>query len=223
MKPRRYATAAAFKAALNQRLRQVASGADITRRRQLLVFDRYLARLGRVLGDAATLKGGPVLKVRLDRARTTRDIDLRLAGALAGLLERLQEAGRLDLSDFMTFELRADARHPDIAGPGVQYEGQRFRAECPSGRSQTGRAVRCGSARQCAELVFAEVDHLDPVPRLQPMTPQPFVRALILDMWTCCPEGSPIDRDSAFHVVEVKGDPARALAHQDVELAKVEP
>jgi hypothetical protein len=30
----------------------------------------------------------------------------------------------------MTFEVRTDARHPDIAGPGVQYEGQRFRAEC---------------------------------------------------------------------------------------------
>jgi hypothetical protein len=30
----------------------------------------------------------------------------------------------------MNFEVRVDARHPDIAGPGVQYEGQRFRAEC---------------------------------------------------------------------------------------------
>lgn len=131
MKPRSYGTAAAFKASLDQRLRQVAgTGADITRRRQLLVFDRYLARLGVVLGEAATLKGGLVLEVRLERARTTRDIDLRLAGSPDGLLGRLQEAGRLDLGDFMTFELRAHARHPDIAGPGVQYECQRFRAEC---------------------------------------------------------------------------------------------
>ncbi len=131
MKPRSYATPAAFKAALDQRLRQVAgAGADITRRRQLLVFDRYLARLARVLGDAATLKGGLVLEVRLERARTTRDIDLRLAGSAVGLLERLQEAARLDLGDFMTFEVRADTRHPDIAGPGVLYQGQRFRAEC---------------------------------------------------------------------------------------------
>lgn len=131
MRPRRYESAPAFKAALDQRLRKVAgAGADITRRRQLLVFDRYLARLARVLGDAATLKGGLVLEVRLERARTTRDIDLRLVGTPDGLLERLQEAGRLDLSDFMTFEVRVDARHPDIAGPGVQYEGQRFRAEC---------------------------------------------------------------------------------------------
>ena len=102
MKPRTYATPAAFKAALDQRLRKVAeTGADVTRRRQLLVFDRYLARLTHVLGDAATLKGGLVLEVRLERARTTRDIDLRLAGSPDGLLGRLQEAGRVDLADFM--------------------------------------------------------------------------------------------------------------------------
>ncbi|WP_242341290.1 nucleotidyl transferase AbiEii/AbiGii toxin family protein [Anaeromyxobacter sp. SG66] len=130
MKPREYATPAAFKAALDQRLRNVAEPGVIARRRQLLVFDRYLARLVRVLGDAATLKGGLVLELRLDRARTTRDIDLRLVGSPDGLLARLQEAGRLDLGDFMSFEVRVDARHPDITGPGVQYEGQRFRAEC---------------------------------------------------------------------------------------------
>lgn len=131
MRPRRYKTPAAFKATIEQRIRKAAEGgAGIARRRQLLVFDRYLARLGRVLGDAATLKGGLVLEVRLDRARTTRDIDLRLAGSPDGLLARLQEAGRLELGDFMTFELRPDTRHPDIAGPGVQYQGQRFRAEC---------------------------------------------------------------------------------------------
>lgn len=131
MKPRRYGTPAAFKAAIDERLRNAAEpGIGITRRRQLLVFDRYLARLVRVLGDAATLKGGLVLELRLDRARTTRDIDLRLAGSPEGLLARLQEAGRLDLGDFMSFEVRADARHPEIAGDGVQYEGQRFRAEC---------------------------------------------------------------------------------------------
>lgn len=84
----------------------------------------------RVLGPAATLKGGLALELRLERARTTRDIDLRLVGSPDGLLARLQEAGRLDLGDFMAFEVRVDARHPEIAGDGVRYEGQRFRAEC---------------------------------------------------------------------------------------------
>ncbi|HET9596907.1 MAG TPA: nucleotidyl transferase AbiEii/AbiGii toxin family protein [Anaeromyxobacteraceae bacterium] len=131
MKVRRYTSPAAFKAALDQRLRNVAEPAiGITRRRQLLVFDRYLARLIQAFGSAATLKGGLVLELRLARARTTRDIDLRVAGSPDGLLLRLQEAGRLDLGDYMSFEVRADARHPEIAGEGVQYQGQRFRAEC---------------------------------------------------------------------------------------------
>ena len=131
MKRKSYASPAAFKAAVDQRLRNISEpGIGITRRRQLLVFDRYLARLARVLGEAAVLKGGLALELRLERARTTRDIDLRLTGSSGDLLDRLQEAGRLELGDFMSFEVRPDSRHPEIAGDGVRYEGQRFRAEC---------------------------------------------------------------------------------------------
>ena len=55
---RTYASPEAFKQALEQRLRSAAiSGAEFARKRQLLVFDRYLARVVNVLGDAATLKG----------------------------------------------------------------------------------------------------------------------------------------------------------------------
>jgi len=59
------------------------------------VFDRYLARLLRALDDTAILEGGLVLELRLDRARTTQDIDLRLVGSSEGLLSRLREAGRV--------------------------------------------------------------------------------------------------------------------------------
>jgi len=114
MKPRTYAIPAAFKAALEQRLRDSSkSGVELTRRRQRLVFDRLLARVTRVLGKAAMLKGGLVLELRLERARTTRDVDLRLIGSPEDALAQLQEAGRLDLGDFMTFEIpsrRATAR-----------------------------------------------------------------------------------------------------------------
>ena len=83
-----------------------------------------------MLGDAATLKGGLVLELRLDRARTTKDVDLRLVGSPEEVLGRLQEVGRKQLGDFMAFELAPDADHPQIANDGMQYEGQRFRAEC---------------------------------------------------------------------------------------------
>ncbi len=131
MKPRTYATPAGFKAALEQRLRNSPkSGVDLSRRRQLLVFDRFLARVTHVLGKAAMLKGGLVLELRLDRARTTRDVDLRLEAPPKDTLARLQEAGRADLGDFMTFEIQADAQRPEMDSRGTRENGFRHRAEC---------------------------------------------------------------------------------------------
>jgi hypothetical protein len=46
------------------------------------------------------------------------------------VLAQLQQAGRRDLGDFMTFEIGPDEDHPDIRNDGMQYEGKRFRAEC---------------------------------------------------------------------------------------------
>jgi hypothetical protein len=95
---RRYATPLAFKQALEQRIKSSSTtGVDFARRRQLLVFDRFLARVALVVGDAVTLKGGLALEMRLTRARTTKDIDLRMMGSADNVLDRLQSAGRLDL------------------------------------------------------------------------------------------------------------------------------
>jgi hypothetical protein len=131
MTVRTYSSPEAFKQALEQRLRTSAkSGPEFARKRQLLVFDRFLARIVAVLGDAATLKGGLVLELRLERARTTKDIDLRMTGSPDDILTRLQEAARRNLGDFMTFEVGPDDEHPDIQNDGMQYDGLRFRAEC---------------------------------------------------------------------------------------------
>jgi len=131
MPPRSYASPETFKQALEQRLKSSSkSGADFARRRQLLVFARFLARIVATVGDAATLKGGLVLELRLDRARTTKAVDLRMVGSSGELLAKLQQAGRLDLGDFMAFEIVPDADHPEIRNDAVQYDGLRFRAEC---------------------------------------------------------------------------------------------
>ncbi|HEY4014323.1 MAG TPA: nucleotidyl transferase AbiEii/AbiGii toxin family protein [Polyangiaceae bacterium] len=131
MTARAYASPEAFKQALEQRLRAGSTtGAALPRHRQLLVFDRFLARVVVALGDAAILKGGLVLELRLERARTTRDVDLRLTGSADDVLARLQAAARLDLGDFLAFEIGPDAEHPEIQNEGMQYQGMRFRAEC---------------------------------------------------------------------------------------------
>ena len=131
MTVRSYETPAAFKQALEQRLRNASSsGADLARRRQILVFDRFLARLVEEHGNAVTLKGGLALELRLDRARTTKDIDVRMMGAPGAVLESLRAAARRDLGDFLQFTVHPDESHAVIPGDGLKYDGFRFKARC---------------------------------------------------------------------------------------------
>lgn len=128
----RYATPAAFKDALEHRLRAASPG-SVDRARQLVVFSRFLARLVPVMGSSAILKGGLALELRLERARTTKDIDLALhatPGSRERVLERLQEAARLDLGDFLVFEVEPDPEHPEIENDALKYDGYRFRVSC---------------------------------------------------------------------------------------------
>ncbi len=82
MTARAYASPETFKQALERRLRSATkTGGEFARGRQILVFDRFLRRIVAVLGDAATLEGSLALDLRLERARTTKDIDLRLMGS----------------------------------------------------------------------------------------------------------------------------------------------
>jgi hypothetical protein len=131
MTVREYETPAAFKEALEHRMRaRTPKDAIVARTRQLLVFDRFLARIAAVFGDAATLKGGVALELRIARARTTKDVDLRLVGSPEDLLAQFQRVARHDLGDFMTFEIAPDADRPTIETEGMTYDGFRFRAEC---------------------------------------------------------------------------------------------
>lgn len=137
---RKYATAAGFKQGLEERLRAAsASGGDFARRRQLLVFDRFLARIVLELGDAVTLKGGLTVELRLERARTTKDVDLRVMDSPDAILDTLRAAARRDLGDFMVFTIQPDDRHPEIQNDGMRYDGMRFRAECSVAGKVYGR------------------------------------------------------------------------------------
>jgi hypothetical protein len=75
----KYKTAAAFRHALEERLRQqsLSGGAPLARLRKMDAFDRFLARLTKKEPDAWIVKGGFALQLRLgERARTTKDIDV---------------------------------------------------------------------------------------------------------------------------------------------------
>ncbi len=90
------------------------------------MFNRFLARVVHALGDAVTLKGGLVLEMRIDRARTTKDIDLRLSGPSNELLSRLARCGQINMGDFMSFDAELDRNHPVRQNEEMRYEGARL-------------------------------------------------------------------------------------------------
>ena len=107
-RPRQYATAAAFRVALETRLKSVATaeGVDLQRLRRQVSFDRLLARFFAEPNAPWLLKGGYAMELRLRTARTTKDIDISLptdlAGGFAGeILARLQQSAGADLETFL--------------------------------------------------------------------------------------------------------------------------
>lgn len=124
-------TPGAFRAALKKELHEESqrTGRPYQRLQTILTMERYLARLVRYRPNGVVLKGGLALEIRLARARTTQDIDIRYAGSQAALLTTLQAAGRLDLGDFLLFEVQRDAKLPVVTNPGQRYQGERFRVQ----------------------------------------------------------------------------------------------
>lgn len=95
-----------------------------------VAFERFLARLFRQEHSPWILKGGHAMELRLKIARATQDIALfvkthTLIADQQMILERLQEDGNVDLSDF--FEYRIS--FPEVALTGPPYGGFRFPVE----------------------------------------------------------------------------------------------
>jgi hypothetical protein len=126
----RYKTPVAFKTALEERVRRRAAseGTTMDRVRQLLLFDRFIARANESFGDRLLLKGGVVLELRLERARATGDIDWRMVETPPEkVLEELQRAAAIDLGDEISFLVTVEREAPAIEG--TIYDGLRFRVD----------------------------------------------------------------------------------------------
>lgn len=138
-----YQTARAFRAALEERLKQLAraQSIDLMRLRRQVAFDRLLARLFAEPDPPWLLKGGYAFELRLGThaARTTKDIDLSIPapnrlGADADqpqqsqnalIRDRLQDAAERDLRDGFVFRIGAPMADLDAA----PYGGARYPIE----------------------------------------------------------------------------------------------
>jgi hypothetical protein len=110
----RYASAVAFRRALEDRLKvlAIADPTRLARDRKRIAFDRLLARLMATAPGDWVLKGGFAMDLRLsDRARTTKDIDIAWHADQDALAEALLDAAATDLGDFFVVSLeRTDAQ-----------------------------------------------------------------------------------------------------------------
>lgn len=124
----RYTTGAAFRAALDHRLKNdaVDTGLGLVRLRKAVAFDRFLARLLAVAPGRWVLKGALALDFRLGSAtRATKDIDLgRLDDEDAATADFI--AGQaLELGDFFSFAVQRTPALDDAADfSAVRYRVQ---------------------------------------------------------------------------------------------------
>jgi len=129
-----YATAGAFRTALEERLKAASSEErmDVNRLRRQVSFDRLLARLFLNATPPWVLKGGYALELRFKFARSTVDIDLTLeqipqtpVGAEQNnqiIRDMLQASAEVDLQDWFEFSIGA----PIMDLTAAPYGGARY-------------------------------------------------------------------------------------------------
>ena len=133
--PRTYATAGAFRRALEERLKKASltDQIDPNRLRRQVSFDRLLARLFREDPAPWVLKGGYALELRFKAARSTVDIDLtvqRVAASAGGdenqvVRQMLQSAAAVALGDWFEFTIGP----PVMDLTAAPYGGARYPVE----------------------------------------------------------------------------------------------
>lgn len=121
----KYATAGAFRTALERRLSTLAheTRVPLVRLRKLVVFDRLMARLLVAAPGRWILKGAVALHFRIGlQFRTTRDMDLgRQDNEEAATVDFLA-AQAVDLGDYFIFAIERTGRlDPALEGAVVRY------------------------------------------------------------------------------------------------------
>ena len=132
---KKYTTAPGMRMALEERLKHMSknTGSPIERLRRQVAFDRFLARIFSRGMANLIVKGGYILELRLDQARTTKDIDFSFTGNLGGIWtgkpEELQSFlytyAQINLKDFFEYTVGPATLDLDNA----PYGGYRFPIE----------------------------------------------------------------------------------------------
>jgi predicted nucleotidyltransferase component of viral defense system len=117
----------ALKARVKRRAREMGMG--FNRVLQVVLFERFLARVYAAVGDAVILKGGFAMELRLSRARTTKDIDMRIEGELDDFVESLRVEAATQREDYLTFTFVGEENFKEMVGEQEVYGGRRLRVQ----------------------------------------------------------------------------------------------
>jgi len=120
----RYATPEAFRAALEDRLKDAQNETvGLSRLRKRVTFERLLARLTAQAEGGWVLKGGFALELRLDElSRSTKDIDVDWSIGEEDATERLLDAADLDIGDMFEFRLQRADPAEELDGGGQRWK-----------------------------------------------------------------------------------------------------
>lgn len=145
----KYQTAAAFRQALEERLKQLErqTGEPLVRLRKRVVFERCMARLQREKNSPWVLKGGFALELRLgERARATKDLDLGVdlgyfntgEVSVTGVARKLREDLTAPSTDHFAF-LVPETGEQELTIPGVKSYRYTIEARLDGRRFETVR------------------------------------------------------------------------------------
>jgi predicted nucleotidyltransferase component of viral defense system len=133
---KKYVSPAAMRTALEERLNRTGreNNQDIQRLRRQVAFDRFLARIfSSQESKRFVLKGGYALELRMQNARTTKDIDIcvndrkgSITGDKESLLVMIRQAAAINLGEFFEYTIGESSLDLENA----LYGGYRFPVEC---------------------------------------------------------------------------------------------
>lgn len=137
---KKYSKPAHFRDALKSRLKRRARQRNLlyNRYRQRVLFERFAARVYQAYGDLAVLKGGLALELRVQQARMTKDIDIRLEGNLDEQLDKIRHAASKVGDDYLRFEVAEEKELTEMVGDQIVYEGRRVDVEARLAGSRFG-------------------------------------------------------------------------------------
>jgi len=135
-----YPNPAAFRQALKVRIKRRADQRDMlyNRYRQLVLFERFAARVYEACGSDVLVKGGLVMEFRFDRARATRDIDVLIEGRAEERLDAIRRVAVKSGDDWLAFEFGQPEEVVEHEGDQIAYGAYRVDVQAKIGGKSFG-------------------------------------------------------------------------------------